>query len=554
MCRIPGADCEEKANGMIRNVKSAGEVKSARHQGRLLAAVFGALAVSLLLEFPAYSQAAPPAPVPTGPPVPVAPVFTRVPEDPVGLADLPPPRRFETRHESRIGGDRVRYTATAGETYISNLHGHPIARIFSFSYVKDGPRDPARPVLFVFNGGPGSSSIWLHLGVMGPKRLVLDREVDPSNSPPFGLRDNPDSPLDVADLVFIDPVGTGYSQAIGNAVNADFYGVDEDAESIARFIEAWLTEHGRWNSPKYLMGESYGSVRAAVLPRALMGGPLYTGVMRGITVDGVILLGITLGKIGERVPGMSLPSFAATAFHHGKVDPGGRTIDQFHREAIDFATGEYADALRRLRAGELPDPEKAAVAARLAALTGLPAQSWIEHDLDIPARTFLRSIIADRGLEAGAYDSRYTLPLNPTAGDPVSDDPAMGRYVPGFIAAFHELARDHLQIRMPIPYNSITWASLNFTWNWNRIGQPAGRNYAEELAISMRRTPRMRVLAASGYYDMVTTAAAAEQQISQALPADRVTIRNYESGHMLYLGDTAQSFAEDVRALIAGQF
>src|SRR5690606_36264463 len=295
---------------------------------------FGALALALALALgaaPAQSpaqasaQASTRAPAqasdnaPSGPPVVAPDVVTRVPEHPVTFAELPPPRRFVTHHETTIRGQRIRYTATAGETYITNLSGQPIASFFSFAYVKDGPRDPSRPVLFVFNGGPGSASIWLHLGVIGPRRVALDRDVNPSSVPPFRLEDNPDSPLDVADLVFIDPVGTGFSHAIGNAVDADFFGVDEDADSVARFIEAWLTENGRWNSPKYLMGESYGSVRAAILPRALMGAPLYTGVMRGITVNGVILLGVTLDGPGggdeARRVGQSLPAFAATAWY-----------------------------------------------------------------------------------------------------------------------------------------------------------------------------------------------------------------------------------------------
>ncbi len=533
--------------------------------GRTLSAAAMILLAAPLAAQPAQRPAPAPAPpavvVPQTLPTLVAPVFSRVPENPVPTAALPPPRRFVTQREIRIRGQRVRYTATAGESYITNLYGHPIASFFSFAYVKDGPRDPSRPVMFVFNGGPGSASLWIHMGAIGPRRLVLDQEVNPSVTPPFGLQDNPNSILDVADLVFIDPVGTGYSQAIGNAVNADFFGIDEDAESVARFIEAWITENGRWNSPKYLMGESYGSVRAAILPRTLMGGPLYSGVMRGITVDGIVLLGVALGIYDQPQPptgpdpraGLFLPGFATTAWYHNRVDRAGRSVEQVYEEARRFGETDYAAAVHRLGAGDLPEAEKQAVAARLAALTGVPAEAWIRSNLRLSNQAFLRALLAEQGLEAGNYDSRYTLPLTPTGNDPVADDPAMGRYVPGFISAFHDMIRDDLNVRMPMPYNAITWVGLNFAWRRERFGVPVAPTVAGELAVSMRRNQNLRLLVASGYYDMVTTAASAESQVRRAgLPADRVTIRNYESGHMLYLGDTAEAFSNDVRALIAG--
>lgn len=482
----------------------------------------------------------------------------------IALEDLPAPREFVTRHRMTIGGREIAYTATAGETYITDVARQPIASVFSFSYIKDGPADPRRPVMFVFNGGPGSSSIWLHMGILGPKRIVLDQEVNPSNTPPFGLRDNPYSPLDVADLVFVDPVATGYSRAIGHACNTDFFSVDADADAAARFIEAWITRHGRWNSPKYLVGESYGALRVAVLPRALMGGPLYMGVMRGITVDGVMLVGASL-NIGvkpdpgaappsgpDRAVGLRLPSFAATAWYHGKIDRAGRSVEQVYDEVKAFAKGEYAEAMHRLDNGGLPEAEKARIAGKLAAYTGLPAETWLQADLRVMgAQPFLRRIVADRGLEAGVYDSRYTLPLAHSGNDPVADDPAMGQYVPGFVAAFHDMLRNDLEVSMPGPYGAIVWEGLVTRWSFDRAGMPPGSSFAADLAVAMRRTPRLRVMAASGYYDLGPTPAGIEHQLTAAgLPADRVTYRNYESGHMLYLGGTAEAFANDVRQWI----
>ncbi|GAW41103.1 Serine carboxypeptidase [Brevundimonas sp. SH203] len=462
-----------------------------------------------------------------------------------------------TEHEITIRGRRIAYTATAGATLLRNDRDAPIASIYSFAYVKTGG-DRDRPVLFVFNGGPGSSSLWLHMGVVGPRRVRLDREVNPGSVPPFGLVDNPDSLLDVADLVFIDPVGTGFSRIVGEGRPEDFYGVDEDAESVARFIELWLTRNGRWNAPKYLMGESYGSARAALLPRALMGGPTYGGVMRGVTVNGVILLGSSLNGPGTAGPGpsreaaLNLPAMAATAWVQHRIDRRGLTIRAFDEEVTRFATTDYLQALDKAAAGTLGEAERAAMAARLSAYTGLPVQAWLPG-LVLSPRAFSQQLLADLGLTVGLYDGRYTLPSAHDGGEPVADDPAMGRYVPGFVAAFHKMLGEDLNVHEDRPYGAIVWRDLLPGWNWKRTGVPEGQSFAGDLATAMRRNGDLRVLVASGYYDMVTTPAAAQDALAKAgVPTDRLTLKTYESGHMLYLGDTAAAFSDDVRALIRG--
>lgn len=463
-----------------------------------------------------------------------------------------------TRHQVVIRGRTIAYTATAGETLLRNGRGQATAALFSFAYVKDeAPAD--RPVMFVFNGGPGSSSVWLHMGVVGPRRVQLDAEVNPSNVPPFGLVDNPDSLLDVADLVFIDPIGVGFSRIVGVGKPEDFYGVDEDAESIAQFIELWLTANGRWNAPKYLMGESYGSARAATLPLALMGGPTtYSGVMRGITVNGVILLGASLngqgaGPSAARSAALNLPAMAATAWSHGRVAREGRSLAAFDAEVSTFALGDYLEAVGKAAAGVLSRNERAAVIARLSAYTGLPPSAFPDS-LILSTRAFSQQLLADEGLALGLYDGRYTLPLAGDGGEPVADDPAMGRYVPGFIAAFHQMLAQDLKVSLDRPYGAIVWRDLLFGWNWKRTGVPEGQSFAADLATAMRRNRDLQVLVASGYFDLVTTPAAAKDALLQAsVPAERVTIRDYESGHMLYLGDTAAAFSDDVRALIAAR-
>ncbi|MFN7109476.1 MAG: hypothetical protein ACK4MY_14745, partial [Brevundimonas sp.] len=302
--------------------------------------------------------------------------------------------------------------------------------------------------------------------------------------------------------------------------------------------------------------ESYGSARAALLPRALMGGPTYSGVMRGITVNGIVLLGSSLNGAGTAGlspslgAALNLPAMAATAWVHQKIDRRGRTIEAFDAEVHGFATTDYLAALDQAAAGTLDDAQRTAIAARLSAYTGLPATAWLPS-LTMSPKAYSQQILADEGLTVGLYDSRYTLPSAHDGGEPVADDPAMGRYVPGFVAAFHAMLTEDLKVQEDRPYGAIVWRNLLSAWNWKRTGVPEGQSFAGDLATAMRRNGDLKVLVASGYFDMVTTPAAAQDALVKAgVPADRLTIRNYESGHMLYLGDTAAAFSDDVRALI----
>ena len=472
------------------------------------------------------------------------------------VEDLPKAKRFVTQHKTRILGKTIRYKAIAGETFISNLYGEPTASIFSFSYIVDTPAGPDRPVMFVFNGGPGSSSLWLHMGAVGPRRILLDREVNPSNLPPFGYQNNPFSPLDVADLVFVDPVGTGFSHAVGNAKETDFYGVEEDADANARFVEAWLTEHGRWNSPKFLMGESYGATRVAVMSRALAGGPFYGGTLRAITLNGIILVSPSMAikptpATGALDMALALPTFAVTAWYHGRVRRDGRNAAQYYEDAKRFAIGDYIDTLENLESGSVAPRHKEEIAARLSEFTGLPAKEWASRNFRIPSTEFRELLLSDQGLEAGAYDGRYTMAKAGGVNDPVADDPAMAKYTPAFVAAFHQMIRNELEVAMARPYNSITWVGANFGWRWNRSAGGPNATPGGDLAMAMRRTPELRVLVASGLYDFAASPAKAERELADAmLPFDRTIYRTYESGHMLYIGQTAEAFAGDVRALI----
>jgi len=491
---------------------------------------------------------------------PAASVATHYTGGHLSLADVPPPRRFVTRHVTTIRGQKIAFTATAEESYVTNIEGEPTGRFFTFSYVKTGTRDPRRPVLFLFNGGPGSSSCWLQMGAMGPWKAILDRSVNPSNVPPFGYAANPDSPLDVADLVFIDPVGTGFSHAAGSTQDSDFAGVDADADSVARFIEGWLQRNGRFTSPKFVLGESYGGFRAAMMPRALLGGIRYVGVMRGITLDGVIVVGAPLstGANSGAAPGIDagigggalIPGMAITADYHGgaatRPEVGAR-----YDQVSAYVRGPYADALRRLQAGTLPQSAQAEVAGRLAAFTGIPAKTWTDKHLVLSPPEYSALALAGLGLKLGLYDSRYTLPAAHDGGDFVADDPAMAQYVPGIVAAFQQMIYDKLKVVMPIPYEAIVWEGVSSRWNNHRVGVAPDQTYGDDLAIAMRRQPQLRVMLMSGYYDLLATPLAMASSVKAAgLPAERVTLHSYESGHMSYLGGTAAQFGRDVRQFI----
>ena len=467
------------------------------------------------------------------------------------------PRTYASDHVGVFGGRKVAYRATLQETILKDSKGQPAASLFSFSYVaKENTKD--RPVVFVFNGGPGSSSIWLHMGMLGPRRIAFPDPVRPPTVPPFKLEDNPFSLLDVADLVFIDPIGTGYSRLLPGGKAEDFYGVTQDARATAEFIQTWLTANGRWNSPKYLMGESYGTVRASVLANTLVGGPFSpTAALGGATLNGVIILGpsFDVGRSGGDVAYLtSLPTMAATAWAHGRISADGRTAESVAEEARRFAADVYLEALY---AGEdLPPAERRKVAEGLAALSGLPAQAWLDADLRISLSEFGRMLLKDQGLQIGAYDGRYTLPLAASGGDPVADDPAMGQYTPGFITVLNDYVRIELKAPAPTTYQPIAFGDVNARWNWGAgPGAPQPKNYAEDLATAMRRNPSLRVFIGSGYYDLVTTFGAAEYVARRSgLARERVTMRTYASGHMPYMGDeSARILASDIRSFIAAR-
>jgi carboxypeptidase C (cathepsin A) len=471
---------------------------------------------------------------------------------------LAQPRRFETNHQGVFGGQPLHYKAIVAENFLTNPAGKRTASIFTTSYIRtDVPKGTGRPVIFVFNGGPGSSSIWLHMGFVGPRRIDFADVLKPETVPPFHTVDNKESPLDAADIVLIDPPGTGFSRVLPDGKPEEFYGTAQDAKATVDLIEGWVRENNRWNAPKYLLSESYGTIRAAVVSRLLAGGPTETGSMDGVTLNGVILLGQALdfkGSAGEDGGYLNLlPTLAATGCYYGKTPPGCSPATQV-AEARIFAADAY---LKALYAGtSLPPAERDAIAARLAVLTGLSSDFIRRNNLRISAAAFAQEILKDRDKQVGAYDTRYTLPLSPNGKDPVADDPAMGQYVPGFVASYNMYAREELGVSIDETYEAISFRAVNARWDYGRgPGAGADTNYATDLSIAMRRNPHLRLMIGAGYYDLVTTIGAADYVIAHAgFPPDATVLHLYPSGHMPYLGTEArQMLARDVRSFITGE-
>jgi carboxypeptidase C (cathepsin A) len=461
------------------------------------------------------------------------------------------PQRSVTRHTGSFGGQRVAYTATAGETFLRAEDGTPRASIFSISYVRE-PRDPNRPVTFLFNGGPGSGSLWLHMGAFGPRYVAIPSNATDDGAPPYPIVDNPHSLLDVTDLVFIDPVGTGFSHALGDTPATEFYGVTKDAQSIAQFIRLWLGEHNRWNSPKYLGGESYGTTRTAAVVNQL------EGAYNDVSLNGLLLISTVLDfGAGADTPGnevthaLNLPSMAATALFHGKAQAS--SVETFVEEARRFATGRYLPAL--MQGNALAADERAAVRREVARFTGLSEQFIENADLRVTPSRFYKELLRDRGLTVGRLDSRYTGRDYDNAGEEPDNDPSFYGIDAGYTAAINEHLRERLGYRTERQYVSIGPVG---PWDW-RIG--GGRdndvylNVAPYIGRALRENAGMRVFVGQGYYDFATPFFAAEYALTRTgMPRDRIRFAYYQSGHMMYVRDQDRvQLSSDIRDFIRGR-
>jgi len=465
---------------------------------------------------------------------------------------IPPPVVSVTHHSGTFGGVNIAYKATAGETYLKDKDGKPIASIFSTAYVKEGVTDPtSRPITFLFNGGPGSGSVWLHMGAFGPKRVKIPSDARDDGAPPYPIIDNAASLLDVTDIVFIDPVGTGFSHALGKTDPKDFYGVSKDARSINQFIRTWLSENGRWNSPKFLGGESYGTTRSAAVLNEL------EGAYNDVSLNGVILISTILDfSMRSEAPGnemayvVTLPSMAAAAQFHGKA-PDAPDVATFVEQARQFAIGLYAAAL--LKGNKLGADERASVRRQLAHFTGLSETFLDNADLRVSSGRFYKELLRDRGLTIGRLDARYTGKDYDRAGEEPDNDPSFYAIDGAYTAAINTYARDVLKYSPERQYVTIGQVG---PWDYKLDG--TGRdgelyvNVAPYIGKALRENSGLRIFVGQGYYDFATPFFGAELSLSRTgIPADRVQFHYYGAGHMMYVrDDDLTKLSNDIRAFI----
>ncbi|WP_315764377.1 S10 family peptidase [Sphingomonas sp. Y38-1Y] len=468
-------------------------------------------------------------------------------------ATIPAPIRSITRHSGTFGGTRIAYRAIAGDTYLKDKDGKPLASITSYSYIKEGPVDPNRPVTFLWNGGPGSGSLWLQMGAFGPKRVVIPSDARDDGAPPYPIVDNTESLLDVTDIVFIDPVGTGFSRALGKTDPKDYWGVTKDAKSMAAFIRLWLNENGRWNAPKFIGGESYGTTRSAAVIKELEGS--YTDV----AINGIILISSILDfSQAADTPGnelgyvTNLPSMAATAWFHDKVQNKPATVEAFVEEARQFAIGPYAAAL--LKGNSLSAQERQAILPQLSRFTGVSQAYLANADLRLSPSRFYKELLRDRGLVIGRLDTRYTGRDYDNAGETPDNDPSFYAIDGAYTAAMNQWSREGLKYSPDLTYSSIGGVR---DWDWNIGEGPRGGsgylNVAPFIGTAMRENSGLRVFVGQGYYDFATPFFGAEYSLNRTgIPTDgRIVWQYYHAGHMMYVReDDLKKLSSDIRAFI----
>lgn len=444
------------------------------------------------------------------------------------------PAPVVTQHAVTIGGVEIEYDASAGRLAMKDEEAKKKADLFYVSYVKRGVADPAeRAVTFAFNGGPGSSSVWLHLGALGPRRVEMGPEGF-APPPPYRLVDNGESWLDVTDLVFIDPVTTGYSRPATGEDPGQFHGFEGDVQWVGEFIRLWLSHNQRWASPKFLAGESYGTTRAAGLSGFLQD-------RHGVYLNGIVLVSSVLNfqtthfDSGNDLPyALFLPTYAATAWYHGALAPEQqRDLDHLLVEVETFAAGEYTLAL--MKGDALGEAERESVLAKLERYTGLGRDYLEATDLRIQQDRFCKELLRAKRRTVGRLDSRFTGIDADAAGDGTSYDPSYAAIQGPFSGALNDYVRRELGFASDLPYEILTGR----VHPWDLGAENSYLDVAKTLRAAMTENPSLQVLVASGFYDMATPYFATRYTfdhlgLDPSLRA-HVRIRHYESGHMMYI-------------------
>jgi len=456
-------------------------------------------------------------------------------------APAPKEESFVTDHSIKIAGQSIPYKDTVGSIVLKNDKDEPEALIFYTAYTRSDVKDLSQRTLsFVYNGGPGSSSIWLHMGAFGPRRVAT---VDAAMMPPapYKLEDNQSCLLDKTDMVFIDPVGTGFSKAVGKAQNKDFWGIDSDARSLGKFVQTYVSRNNRWNSPKFLIGESYGTFRNAVLANVLQ-------QRHGIYLNGLVMIS-TVWDLGTLsfYPGVDLayvlylPSYAATAWYHKVLKDRPDNLTAFLEEARKFAKGDYANAL--LKGDTISAAERAAVAKKLAYFTGLSEDYLVKSNLRVSLRHFRQELQRSRGLTTGRLDARFSGPMLDLISDSADYDPQSTAVTGAYVAAFNSYVREELKVGPDRDYHASAEFGENH-WDWNhQSGEPAffrgSPSAMHDLANAFIVNPKLQVEVEDGYYDLATPFFEAEYASDHlGLPENlqkNIHHKYYEAGHMMYL-------------------
>lgn len=453
--------------------------------------------------------------------------------------------RYESDHVLNLRGQQIPYHTVCEDNFFCQEDGKAVASIYSYAYFRSDVENPSkRPVLFAYNGGPGSASLWLHLGLIGPRRVKLEDEIHLPTVPPFELEDNPNCLLDICDLVVVDMVGTGLGRLFDEHAKDAFYASDADIRQLAMFIDSWLTRYDRHNSPVILAGESYGTGRSALLASELLGGGPENQDTLGISVSGILLLGTYFFQETQySLTSLLIPSLAATNWYHNRE--GKPELREFVAQAYDFVAKEYVPAY--YLGDDLDANELAKLIERLSWFTGLKRGYLRQNWMNLNAREYMKLLLEDENQVVGFYDSRYVWPDLPNVPDAnvIADDPAMGQYTPAYQAGFALLRKE---LNMDLQRRS-KGLSHGVNEQWDRKFK---RSPGQSLALAMRRNPKLQVFFASGLYDLCTTAGNARFLARHnRLDPDRIMIGEYPSGHMAYLGEeSARQLGDDLRVFV----
>jgi carboxypeptidase C (cathepsin A) len=472
-------------------------------------------------------------------------------------APIPAEKPVATHHDITLGGKLLKYTATAGTLLIRDEEDKPYGSIFYVAYTLDGAEAKSRPVSFLYNGGPGSASLWLHMGSFSPVRITTDSP-NPTAGPPFKVVPNDYSLLDKTDLVFIDAPMTGYSRAVGKATAKDFAGVDQDLMAFGRFIIRYITVNQRWNSPKFLIGESYGTTRSAALADILAND--------GVQLNGVVLISSIL-NYNIRAGGYdmlyiaNLPSYAAAAWYFNKIQNKPADVGAWVQQAREFASGPYAQALfagHNLSAAQLDS-----VAKDVSRFTGLSADYVKETNLRISPTRFRKEVLREDHRTLGRYDMRFEGVDIDAAGESPSYDASDTGITGAFVSALHDYLERELKYESTDTYHSSAnnigqwdWKHRPTTGGFGQGGEQSQPYVAADLASAIRKNPHLQVFSANGYFDLATPFFATEYDLShmQLEPQLRGNVHfgYYPSGHMIYLNvDALRQLKDDLAAFIA---